>query len=241
MKKSAEATSREIATCKVCRPALNRSSTAQTMQTIEDETSQDIESGTNNTITPPSSCSSPQQQKSTDTLVCCSRSFLECAVCLEGIQVDEVASWSADDGCGHVFHHACIKEWLLRRSECPLCRCTLLPVDAICEEKDSTDDSFPSENANFTTTAAKFRFRKEDPFSPARLETVMLQWRNRMASTYCCIQDGLVQVPVARGGKNKAKLYVSSGFRELVRPCIQRSELTLLRGSRNEGDDVLTI
>ena len=52
-----------------------------------------------------------------------------CTICLEAFQVGDSVSWSTDPTCGHVFHHSCIREWLLRRVACPCCRTVLLPVD----------------------------------------------------------------------------------------------------------------
>jgi len=54
-------------------------------------------------------------------------STTHCLVCLE--RLENIVSWSTNANCGHVFHHACIKEWLLTHADCPLCRCTFLPVD----------------------------------------------------------------------------------------------------------------
>lgn len=53
----------------------------------------------------------------------------ECPICFDTFEVDDVASWSADPACGHVFHHRCIKEWLLKKDGCPFCRETFLPCD----------------------------------------------------------------------------------------------------------------
>ena len=74
------------------------------------------------------SCSTPtssqsqqsQQQQDTET---------ECPICMEVFEVGDCVSWSASTSCNHVFHHDCIKEWLLRRIGCPYCRETFLPVD----------------------------------------------------------------------------------------------------------------
>jgi hypothetical protein len=37
--------------------------------------------------------------------------------------------------CKRVFHHACLKEWLLRNKHCPWCREIVLPVDGYSEVK----------------------------------------------------------------------------------------------------------
>jgi len=45
----------------------------------------------------------------------------DCAICLNDLQDgDSVRTLS---GCRHVFHRACIDLWVLRRAECPLCKC----------------------------------------------------------------------------------------------------------------------
>ncbi|MCD7448594.1 hypothetical protein HAX54_044541 [Datura stramonium] len=30
-------------------------------------------------------------------------------------------------GCGHEYHTSCIKQWLLRKKNCPMCRASVLP------------------------------------------------------------------------------------------------------------------
>ena len=48
----------------------------------------------------------------------------DCPVCL--------AAFAGDDGvkvvpaCGHVFHAACIDQWLAVRNSCPVCRCAVV-------------------------------------------------------------------------------------------------------------------
>lgn len=44
----------------------------------------------------------------------------ECAVCLSEVQAGDVVR--CIPGCGHTYHRACIDLWLLRRSDCPLCK-----------------------------------------------------------------------------------------------------------------------
>jgi len=55
----------------------------------------------------------------------------ECSICYEHMQVGEIVSWSPNPNCQHVFHHTCIKEWLLDHSACPFCRQTFLPADTL--------------------------------------------------------------------------------------------------------------
>jgi hypothetical protein len=44
----------------------------------------------------------------------------ECPICMEGLELGDAVSWSPNEKCSHVFHHECIKEWLLKHVECPL-------------------------------------------------------------------------------------------------------------------------
>eukprot|EP00977_Amphora_coffeiformis_P001199 scaffold244_cov172-Amphora_coffeaeformis.AAC.52 len=53
----------------------------------------------------------------------------ECPICFDAFRVGDIASWSADPVCKHVFHHRCIKEWLVNHKGCPFCRETFLPID----------------------------------------------------------------------------------------------------------------
>ncbi|WMV51170.1 hypothetical protein MTR67_044555 [Solanum verrucosum] len=31
-------------------------------------------------------------------------------------------------GCGHKYHASCIKQWLLRKKDCPMCRASVFPL-----------------------------------------------------------------------------------------------------------------
>ncbi len=55
----------------------------------------------------------------------------ECSICVEVFQPEEIVSWSPEPNCQHIFHHHCIKEWLLQKKECPFCREIFLPIDRI--------------------------------------------------------------------------------------------------------------
>ena len=55
----------------------------------------------------------------------------ECSICFDVFQPGEIVSWSPEPKCQHVFHHHCIKEWLLKKKKCPFCRETFLPTDRL--------------------------------------------------------------------------------------------------------------
>ena len=46
----------------------------------------------------------------------------ECPICYDELSIGDIVSWSPNPSCNHVFHHACIKEWLLQNEGCPFCR-----------------------------------------------------------------------------------------------------------------------
>jgi hypothetical protein len=53
----------------------------------------------------------------------------DCHICMEEFEVGEKVSWSASESCNHAYHFQCIKEWLLKKKDCPYCRQTMLPID----------------------------------------------------------------------------------------------------------------
>jgi hypothetical protein len=53
----------------------------------------------------------------------------ECPICMDSFKLDEIVSWSPNENCSHVFHHECIKEWLVRHGTCPIDREVFLPID----------------------------------------------------------------------------------------------------------------
>ena len=50
----------------------------------------------------------------------------ECCVCLESYNVGETICAPITTECNHVFHEACILQWLKNHDKCPLCRVDLL-------------------------------------------------------------------------------------------------------------------
>jgi hypothetical protein len=87
----------------------------------------------------------------------------ECPVCMDALEVGELVSWSPNANCEHVFHHCCIKEWLIKRKCCPCCRQTFLPVDQL-----------------------------EASFQSKRIEVLLLGQQQRAANRFFCISHGVV-------------------------------------------------
>jgi hypothetical protein len=89
----------------------------------------------------------------------------ECPICMEAFQLDEIVSWSPNEKCSHVFHHECIKEWLLRHGTCPLDREVFLPIDE-----------------------HQHVLKKEE------LKGLAKQRSQRISTSHFCLRDGLVTV-----------------------------------------------
>ena len=49
----------------------------------------------------------------------------ECSICMDPITIE------ATLGCGHVFHHKCIHEWVTHNPSCPMCRAAIAPKDLV--------------------------------------------------------------------------------------------------------------
>ena len=59
-----------------------------------------------------------------------------CAICGENYRVKDVICWSKSDQCSHAFHVECIKPWLMRHHQCPMCRQDYLAQE---QDDDGTD------------------------------------------------------------------------------------------------------
>lgn len=45
-----------------------------------------------------------------------------CPICMEDMMRGELLCQSANEVCTHKFHYLCLARWLMRQSECPVCR-----------------------------------------------------------------------------------------------------------------------
>jgi Ring finger domain len=91
----------------------------------------------------------------------------ECPICMSAFKVDDIVSWSANTECTHVYHHECIKEWLLRHTECCLCKQIMLPVD---EKRGKT--------------------AKQEA-----LQELSTRYASASSTSYYCVHEGLIRIP----------------------------------------------
>lgn len=50
----------------------------------------------------------------------------ECCICLDAYSEGDTICVPVTKSCNHVFHESCIKEWLKKNDQCPLCRVDLI-------------------------------------------------------------------------------------------------------------------
>jgi Ring finger domain len=116
----------------------------------------------------------------------------ECPICMECFKQNDLVSWSPSTDCDHVFHHACIKTWLLYHECCPYCRVTVLTVD------NDTSFEINSPSSSVATIVpspmlGRFGFTKKRlPRKKDNLLQLMQQRHQRSCSTYYCLKEGLV-------------------------------------------------
>jgi hypothetical protein len=82
----------------------------------------------------------------------------KCTICLSRFMAGEELCWAKTDQCNHVFHFACVGEWLKDHDECPLCRTDIVNSVVVVEGKveetendDATDSSHDDIEESITT------------------------------------------------------------------------------------------
>jgi Ring finger domain len=133
----------------------------------------------------------------------------ECPICMSALTRGQIVSWSANDKCSHVYHHQCIKEWLLRHVECCLCKQVFLPVDM-----------------------------KKGPAKEAALQELSCDYAAASATSYYCVQTGLIRIPRSvRCTKTELKLLEQRIFEGTVPPATLASIRGSREASTSRNDD----
>jgi len=138
----------------------------------------------------------------------------ECSICYETFHRGDVVSWSpasAWNECGHVFHHECVKEWLLHHDSCPCCRTVFLPVDQSNSDNKSSCPQQP-------------------------LREWIEQRAHRVRTTYYCLQEGLVTLDAVPEDR-ELKRHVNSGtVKPAVLAQLRKSRATTATETVNDDD-----
>jgi Ring finger domain len=145
----------------------------------------------------------------------------ECPVCMEKFQVNDIVSWSPSPECEHVFHHVCIKTWLIHHDCCPYCRLNVLTVDRGTTQDATRRSSF----GGWKSTV------KPKDYHPREELLQMAQQRHRrLCTTYFCSEEGLVTLdrPLSTAQK---KAYRRSGEedRRNIASNVSSEEMMALR------------
>jgi Ring finger domain len=128
----------------------------------------------------------------------------ECPICMSALTRGQIVSWSANEKCSHVYHHQCIKEWLLRHVECCLCKNTFLPVDMKKNQAGAKEQA-------------------------AALQELSCEYAAASATSYYCHRTGLIRIPRSvRCTKTELTMLEQRIFEGTVPP----SKLVSMRGSR---------
>ncbi|CAJ1968611.1 unnamed protein product [Cylindrotheca closterium] len=102
----------------------------------------------------------------------------KCAICLEKFRIGEAVSWSCDISCQHVFHHECLRNWLLRRVQCPCCRTIVLPVD--------------KPKLKLQSSKRPRRLFGGEKFTSEELKEMASVRSKYLTRTYFCVEEGLI-------------------------------------------------
>jgi hypothetical protein len=140
----------------------------------------------------------------------------------------DIVSYNFAGSCSkHLYHHSCIKEWLLRHLSCPACRQTYLPID----------EADPAGRMKTAVHQGSMTISRHLTLSRART-----QWINR---TYVCERIGLVVMDLPQTDQSTVSVSASSALPQTTAaldwirkscPAVKRHELVELRGNKaDEG------
>jgi Ring finger domain len=161
----------------------------------------------------------------------------ECPVCMECFGENDIVSWSPCMGCDHVFHHECIKQWLLYHEGCPYCRITVLPVDREATDDITNPSLTPLAHVNPQSNAIELSWRGMSlkQWTVAQLKLLAEERTRRVLSTYYCLGEGLVTLAEApQCSSNHADCSKRSvlSMQRFVSTGVPQAKLTELRKTK---------
>jgi hypothetical protein len=114
-----------------------------------------------------------------------------------------------------VYHHECIKEWLVRHSECCLCQQTYLPIDTKKKQH-------------------RQRHSKKGMYQPSNyINELSQQFNASVATSYYCIEHGLVSIPESIHCTQSELDYFEH---HIMDGAISPTDLRKLRGTTNHSN-----
>lgn len=187
----------------------------------------------------------------------------ECPVCMECFAVNDIVSWSpCAKTCDHVFHHSCIKQWLLHHECCPYCRVTVLPVDRDAASNtvnaDAAAAAADDANNNATTTtyfgvtmttsaatSSSSSSAAKQQWTVQQLAALAAKRSQRVMTTYYCLDEGLVTLDRSPSSTAAAAASTTAATKDdrkkvlamkrFLSTGIQQGELAELRGAGSKG------
>jgi hypothetical protein len=113
----------------------------------------------------------------------------QCSICMESFNSNDLVSWSPLSECNHVFHHTCIKTWLLHHECCPYCRVCILSVDQRNVSRTHTSTELGDISSSVVENPNPKQVKQ---WGKERLKELAQQRHQRLVSTYYCSKEGLV-------------------------------------------------
>lgn len=139
----------------------------------------------------------------------------ECLICL---MEQEVGTLACKLPCGHLFHKACVKEWLVKQCTCPVCRYEI-----------GTDDSNYEHKRKAKMKQRKLRMRKDELKQKTILQLKELSKSLAIDITGCFDKQDIVDKICASG-----KIMITEGA-----PPIELSESELMSKNVSELKNML--
>ena len=119
-------------------------------------------------------------------------SYHQCSICMESFEHNDLVSWSPSSECDHVFHHACIKTWLLHHECCPYCRVCFLSVDNRSNDTTPRNNIPTPSRGGLSLRIRGNKSKRRGNWGNDHLQELAVQRHQRLVSTYFCLKDGLV-------------------------------------------------
>jgi hypothetical protein len=99
---------------------------ARNTENVMEDVSLDDDANTNTSSNTASSDIDAEKGQKPSPVLLLSFENAECSICLETYRPGDTICVSKAAECDHIFHQACVSEWLTKHDHCPLCRIDLM-------------------------------------------------------------------------------------------------------------------